>query len=474
MWQEQTSDLNGAMATSVRRLWQNPRVEKILLPYALQSTQAHLRMLGDCHLIDADVSEALSESVALLRDKVANGENILEKGDEDVLSAVQRHIDDTVGAHADAVRLFLNPREQLAIDLRLWMRDTVLSIAAGIAQLRTTILAIAEEQIEVMLPTYVHMKKSRSIALSDFWLTYELRFARDFKRLDEIRKKLETIPLTETVQLSSGKVIEKERVGQYLGFYTIVENNLDATTDRDYLLEFSAFASILCVHISQLAADLITWSTQEFGFVRQTRPFQFHGHEVSHKKNQEILGMLRSRPSAVFGRMQESFAAMKGLSVNYSQDFEECVPSVIDTADHVNFLIELLIAYLPNLEFDMDALKDASNPVIISGESAIEFLVARQVDRKKAEKAVEELIQYCKERHKQPSDMTMNEWSQFSMAFDSGIYDAIANSEMEQASSHNSEYLHLDVRRKVMESIQSAHLLVEDDRNTLSAPDLHL
>jgi argininosuccinate lyase len=134
----------------------------------------------------------------------------------------------------------------------------------------------------------------------------------------------------------------------------------------------------------------------------------------------------------------------------------------------------LLIAYLPNLEFDIDALKDASNPVIISGESAIEFLVARQVDRKKAEKAVEDLIHYCKERHKQPSDMTMNEWSQFSMAFDSGIYDAIANSEMEQASSHNSEYLHLDVRRKVMENIQSAHLLIEDDMTMLSAPDLHL
>lgn len=467
MLQEQTK-------SSLRRFWQNPRVEKILLPYALMSTQAHLRMLGDCHLIDPDAAEALCESVANLREQVGNGESILDKDDEDVLAAVQRHIDDTVGAHADAVRLFLNPREQLAIDMRLWMRDTVLAMGSSLAQLRNTILSIAEEQIEVMLPTYVHMKKSRSIALSDFWLTYEQRFARDFKRLDEIRKKLETIPLTETVQLSSGKVIEKERVGQYLGFYTIVENNLDATTDRDYLLEFSSFASILCVHISQLASDLIIWSTQEFGFVRQARPFYFQHHEVSQKKNQEILGVLRSRPSAVFGRMQESFAALKGLSVNYSQDFEECVPSVIDTADHVNFLIDLLIAYLPNLEFDMEALKDASNPVIISGESAIEFLVARQVDRKKAEKAVEDLIHYCKERHKQPSDMTMNEWSQFSMAFDSGIYDAIANSEMEQASSHNSEYLHLDVRRKVMENIQSARLRIEDDLTTLSAPDLHL
>jgi argininosuccinate lyase len=473
MWQEQTQE-QVTQHNNARRLWQDPRIEAKLLPYTLLSTQAHLRMLGDCHLIDPDAASALCDSVAGLREQVSNGQNFLEKDDEDILFAVQRHIEETVGSHTDAVRLFLNPREQLAIDMRLWMRDALREIGTRITELRRTILAIAEEQIEVMLPTYVHFKKSRSIALSDFWLTYESRFARDFKRLDEIRKKLETIPLTETVQLSSGKVIEKERVGQYLGFYTIVENNLDATTDRDYLLEFSAFASILCVHVSQLASDLMTWSTQEFGFVRQTRPFYFQHHEVSQKKNQEILGVLRSRPSAVFGRMQESFATMKGLSVNYSQDFEECVPSVMDSADHTNFLIELLIAYLPNLEFDIDALKDASNPVIISGESAIEFLVARQVDRKKAEKAVEDLIHYCKERHKQPSDMTMNEWSQFSMAFDSGIYDAIANSEMEQASSHNSEYLHLDVRRKVMENIQSAHLLIEDDMTMLSAPDLHL
>lgn len=459
---------------NARRLWQNPRIEKILLPYTLQSTQAHLRMLGDCSLIDADMARRLAQSVSALIEKVKDGKAVLERDDEDVLSAVERHLVETVGSHADAVRLFSAPREQMAIDIRLWMRDTALATAAKIGQLRFTLLKIAEEQKEIMLPTYVHLKKSRSITLSDFWLTNEQRFARDFKRLEEIRKKLDTLPLSETIQLSSGKVIERQKVGQYLGFHNIVENNLDAATDRDYLLEFSAFASILSVHISQLASDLMTWSTQEYGFVRQTKPFHFYDQEVSHKRNQEVLAVLRSRPAAVFGRMQEALVAMKGLSINYSQDFEECVPSVIETAENINFLIDLLIAFLPNLEFDLEALKDASNPVIVSGESAIEFLVARQVERKKAEKAVEELIQYCKERHKQPSDMTLNEWSQFSMAFDSDIYDAIANSEMEQSTSYNSEYLHLDVRRRVMESIKSARQSVEQDMASLTAPDLLL
>ncbi len=237
-------------------------------------------------------------------------------------------------------------------------------------------------------------------------------------------------------------------------------------------MEFAAFASIMSVHISQLSSDLMTWSTQEFGFVRQTRSFNFYDQEVSHKRSQEVLAVLRSRPAAVFGDMQETLSAMKGLSINYSQDFEECVPAAIDISDNINFLIDLLIAFLPNLEFDVDVLKDASNPVIISGESAIEFLVARGVDRRKAEKAVEDLIEYCKARHKQPSDMTMNEWSQFSMSFDSGIYEAIANTEMEQSTSYGYEWLVPDIVRKTMESIQSARLLVEDDITTLTAPEL--
>ncbi len=475
---ENTKARNGGYAddplqgTNARRLWQSPRIENILLPYTLQSTQAHLRMLGDCSLIDPEVATELSESLSELRQKVKDGHSILEKDDEDILSAVVRHLNETVGSHADSVRLFSTAREQQSIDMRLWMRDTALATSASIAQLRFTLLNLAEHHKEIMLPTYVHLKKSRSISLSDFWLTYELRFARDFKRLEEVRKKLETLPLTETVQLSTGKVIERQKIGQYLGFYTIIENNLDAATDRDYLLEFAAFASIMSVHISQLSSDLMTWSTQEFGFVRQTRPFHFNDQTVSPKRNQEVLAVLRSRPAAVFGSLNETLSTMKGLSINYSQDFEECVPAAIDIADNVNFLIDLLIAFLPNLEFDADVLKDASNPVIISGESAIEFLVARGVDRRKAERAVEELIEYCKQRHKQPSDMTMNEWTQFSMAFDSGIYEAIANSEMEQSTSYGYEWLVPDIVRKTMESIESARLLVEDDMTTLSAPEL--
>ena len=350
----------------------------------------------------------------------------------------------------------------------------MLATSASIAQLRLCLLNLADEHAEIHLPTYVHLKKSRSIMVADFWLTYELRFARDFQRLEEIRKKLDTLPLTENVQLSNGKVIDRQRIGQYLGFYTILENGLDAATDRDYLLEFAAFASILSVHISQLSSDLMTWSTQEFGFVRQTRSFHFLDQEVSSKRNQEVLAVLRSRPAAVFGGLQEALSAMKGLSINYSQDFEECVPAAIDIAENINFLIDLLIAYLPNIEFDRDALKDASNPVIVSGESAIQFLVDRGVDRRKAEKAVEDLIEYCKQRRKSPSDMTLNEWTQFSMAFDSEIYDAIANSEMEQTTSYGNDWLALDIARKIKERVQSARLLVEDDMTTLTAPDMHI
>ncbi|HIA54932.1 MAG TPA: hypothetical protein EYN91_23090 [Candidatus Melainabacteria bacterium] len=461
-------------SANVRRLWQNPRIEAMLLPFTLQSTQAHLRMLGDCSLIDPDIATGLASAVGDLRKRVHEGENILDRNDEDVLSAVERHLSETFGVNAGAVRLFSTPREQLSVDTRLWMRDTALSTAASIAQLRLTLLNLADQHAEIHLPTYVHLKKARSIMVADFWLTYELRFARDFQRLEDIRKKLDTLPLSENVQLSSGKVIDRQRIGQYLGFYTILENGLDAATDRDYLMEFAAFASILSVHISQLSSDLMTWSTQEFGFVRQTQPFQFYDQEVSQKRNQEVLAVLRTRPAAVFGDLQATLSAMKGLSINYSQDFEECVPAAIDISDNINFLIDLLIAYLPNLEFDVENLKDASNPVIVSGESAIQFLVDRGVDRKKAEKAVQELVEYCKQRHKSPSDMTLNEWTRFSLAFDSDIYDAIANSEMEQSTSHGNEWLTLDIARKIKERVQSARLHVEDDMTSLSAPDLHI
>lgn len=462
------STYTGTMhSTGMRNLWQSPRVEKILLPYTLRSTEAHVRMLGDSQLIEPEVAERVAAAIIELAAKNRAGEVFITAEDEDVTSAIQRHLAETLGEDARVVKQFFTPRDQFSTDIRLWMKETVVGISFNLLRLRDLFVALAERDRETIMPSYVHQKKSRSISLADFWLANEMRFARDFNRLEELRERLETLPLSEAVQLSSGKFIERSRIGLYLGFETVIENTLDAASDRDHLLEFAAFASLLGVHISQMASDLMTWSMHEFGFIRLPRPFFFKDQEISNKKHQELLGIMRSRPAAIFGRMQEILSAMKGLSINYSQDIEECLPGVMETADHITFLVEMSLALLPQLEFDVDSLRDAANPVVVSGESAIDYLVNRDVRRPAAEKIVEQVMQYCKDRRKQPIDMTMNEWNLFSQAFDEGVYDAVANTELEQPVVYNNEWLSPDVSQRIVLNVERARKDIERDRAAL-------
>ena len=409
-----------------RRFWQSPEVERTLLCADIESNIAHVRMLGETNIIEKLVSAEVVAGLEQIRKEIASGLPVLQNDDIDIHSALHRRLRDIVGNMADVVRIAKSHNDQIATDIRLWLRDVTLDIFELLIQVRYKLLQLAERDLDVVMPGYTHMQPAVPILLAHWWLANETRMGRDFSRLTDFYKRMNTLPLGACQLAGTTQPIDRQLVAKFLGFDSVMENSLDAVSDRDYLIEFGAAASIIGVHLSQMSSELLLWSTQEFAFVRLPRSFVFRSQSMPQKRNPELLEILRSRPSVLNGRLSQFLNELKGLSVSYSQDLQECLPGLLDVVENVKFILELTDVLLPAFRFDTVRMQKLANADMTNAGHAIDYLIERDVPPDKAMKYVDQILDYCRERNKALPDLTLNEWIQFTPAFNDDIYNYVS------------------------------------------------
>lgn len=412
-----------------RRIMDKPDIEAILFAYAVRSTSAHVQMLSETGLTDGKSATTILQALGAISDSLARGEALIEEDDADVYDALERKLKESVGELAQVASLAKSRNDQLATDLRLYLRDAVLQIAAGIIDLRRQIIELAERDLDIVMPGYTHMQPAEAILLSHWWLANESRFSRDFARLFDLYERLNVLPLGACVLAGAKEPIDRTLVARYLGFADVIENSLDAVSDRDFLIEFSSFATLTGLHLSQIGSELSIWATQEFGFVRLPRHLVVRSQSFPLKRNPEILEVLRARPALIYGRLMEFIAELKAINTGFSQDLQECVPGLFDVVETVKLLLDLSNAVLPGLELDQERMKEVACADLLNVNHALDYLLAKGLSREQSTKAVEQLAAYCRTRNKYLSDLALSEWQQFSPAFEMDIYDYIAMEE---------------------------------------------
>ena len=406
----------------VRRFWQSPRVEGSLLFYDIDSSLAHIRMLGDTGIVESETVLAVTGGLEQIRRELSAGGFSVQAGDVDIHMALERRLSEIVGDASQALRIAKSRNDQIATDIRLWLRDAVFDVFAHLLSLRKVLIYLTERDIEVVMPGYTHMQPAMPILLSHWWLAHESRFRRDFNRLIDFYTRVNVLPLGACALAGTDRPIDRSLVARYLSFDGIVENSLDAVSDRDYLVEFGSFATLVATHVSQLSGELLLWSTQEFGFARLRKAFVFGSLSMPQKRNPELLEILRSRPSAIAGHLIEFVYQLKALPMGFSQDLQESLPGLLDIVDHLKFILELECVLLMGMEFDAGKMKQMALADLTNASNAMDFLTARGVMQEKAAKIVELLVNYCNQRNKYLSDLALSEWQQFSPVFDLDIY----------------------------------------------------
>jgi argininosuccinate lyase len=410
----------------VRRFWQNPSVERALIKYDIASSRAHVRMLGETGIINRNVSQKVIEALAQILKELEDGVEFLSANDSDIHLGLERRLEEVVGDDAKIVKIAKSRNDQIATDIRLWLRDVSLEIYSKILDVRQVLVTLAERDLEVIMPGYTHGQPAMPILLAHWWLANDARFRRDLSRLKDLYVRMNALPLGACAIAGTNQPIDRSLVASYLAFDDVIENSLDAISDRDYLIEFSSFASIVGTHISQMSAEILLWATQEFGFVRLPRALVFRSQNMPQKRNPELLEILRSRPAILNGRLFEFLTQLKGLSISYSQDLQECLPGLIDVVENLKFILELTKELLPTLKFDLKRMRELANTDLTNAANAVDYLVERDIPLDKAASIVESLVSYCKERNKQLTDLSPNEWEQFSPVFGHEIYDYVA------------------------------------------------
>ncbi|MBX9880250.1 MAG: argininosuccinate lyase [Candidatus Obscuribacterales bacterium] len=420
----QSSEIS-ANCEQVGRFWQNPRVEQLLLPHDLACSQAHVQMLGEQGIIDKQVAKTVIDGLQTILTEVKNGKSPLKSEDQDIHAGVERRLAELIGEASQAIKLAKSRNDQIATDIRLWLRDSTVEIFEHLLAVRQSLLELAKRDLSVSMPGYTHMQPAVPILLSHWWLANEARLRRDTERLLDFYGRLNTLPLGASALAGTTQPIDRKLVASYLGFADVIENSLDAVADRDYLIEFGSFAALVGIHLSQMSSDLLLWATQEFAFVKLPRAFGLRSLNMPQKRNPELLEILRSRPSQIFGRLNEFCAELKGLPFAFSQDLQECLPGLIDMVDTLKFLLELTGKLLPALRFDAERMKEAASQDLTNAANAVDYLVERDTAPDKAAKIIESIVQYCKERNKDLSDLALSEWQHFSAAFDNEIYEHV-------------------------------------------------
>lgn len=425
----QASDDFQSQRIQFRRISLDTNIEIELFKRALMSSSAHVQMLGKTGIVSGQSAQRILQALDEIKEEMQSGKEILLSSDADVYEALERLLKLRVGEEFILARTAKSHNDQAATDLRLWMRDATLQIGERLLSIRKAFTDLAERDIEAVMPGYTHMQPAEAILLSHWWLANEVRFCRDFSRMMDFYKRLNVLPLGANVLAGTREPIDRRMVADLLGFDDLIENSLDAVSDRDFLIEFGAFASIVGLHLSQLGSELLLWATQEFAFIRIPQHLIIRSHAFPLKRNPEVLEVLRARPALIFGRMIEFIVELKAVTTGFSQDLQECVLGVADIIDTLTLLLDLAAGVLPGIDFDKNRMREVACADLVNVSNALDYLLSRGVSREIAARVVEQLGSYCRTRNKYLSDLGLNEWQQFSPAFEEDIYEHVTMEE---------------------------------------------
>jgi len=416
----------------IRRFWLTPEVEEALRDHAIVSYIAHVRMLGVQGIVSLATAQRVEAGLFALLDECKEKLCLLTNQDGDIQQAIGRRLSELIGEEAVVIDIAKSQNDHVATTTRLYLREATGQFFAKLLKIRSLLLALAVRDLDVPMPGYTHMQPATPILLAHWWLANEARFGRDFDRLLQIFERLNMCPLGACALAGTSKPIDRALVASYLGFDQVIENSLDAVSDRDYVIELASFAALVGVHLSQMSSELLLWTTQEFGFVRLPQALTSKSVSMPHKRNPEVLELLRARAATFSGRLTEFLSQLKGLPVSYTGDIKENLPGAVDMVENLRFVMELTATVLPAFKFDVKRMLLQANIDLTNAGFAFDYLVDHGVSQEKAREVMESVVDYCHKRARQLTDLTPSEWQQFSPAFDHDLYTSLTVEESVQ------------------------------------------
>jgi argininosuccinate lyase len=397
-----------------------------LIEYDITGSQAHAQMLGHTQIISAEEAEQLVTGLEQIRQEYRQGKFHPGIDAEDVHFAVEKRLTELVGDVGKKLHTGRSRNDQVGTDTRLYLRDQIQQIRQQLREFQTVLLDIAEKNVETLIPGYTHLQRAQPVSLAHHLLAYFQMTQRDWERLADVSRRVNISPLGCGALAGTTFPIDRKYTAELLHFEQIYGNSLDGVSDRDFVIEFLCAGSIIMVHLSRLAEEVILWSSEEFRFITLQDSCATGSSIMPQKKNPDVPELVRGKTGRVFGHLQAMLVMMKGLPLAYNKDLQEDKEAIFDSVKTLKSCLQAMtILMREGLEFRNQRLAEAVTTDFSNATDVADYLAARGVPFREAYNLVGKVVKTSIAAGKLLKDLELAEWQKLHPAFAEDIYAAI-------------------------------------------------
>ena len=400
--------------------------DKRLIDVDIMGSIVHAKMLAKQNIIsDADKDSIINGLNSILSD-VKSGNILITEEYEDVHSFVEANLIDRIGDAGKKLHTGRSRNDQVALDMRLYTRDTVLKTKSLLITLLSEINNVMKENIDTYMPGFTHLQKAQPVTLAHHFGAYFEMFKRDVLRLTDIYERMNYCPLGAGALAGTTYPLDREFVAENLGFLAPTANSMDSVSDRDYLIEYLSALSIIMMHLSRFCEEIIIFNSNEYRFVEIDDTFSTGSSIMPQKKNPDIAELIRGKTGRVYGALMSLLTTMKGIPLAYNKDMQEDKELSFDAFDTVNNCIHLFTGMIATIKFNKEVMEKSAMNGFTNATDAADYLVKKGMPFRDAHAVIGRLVLYCIENNKAIHELKLLELKSICDMFDMDVYDEIS------------------------------------------------
>ena len=400
--------------------------DKILAPYDIQGSIAHATMLQEVGLLTEDEKNQIIKGLEQILAEINADEFEWSVALEDVHMNIESRLTKLIGNAGKKLHTGRSRNDQVATDIRLYLRDQVDDILAEINRLQIALLDLAEQEASTILPGFTHLQAAQPISFGHHMMAYFEMLSRDAERLVDTRKRMNSMPLGSAALAGTTYPINRERTAQLLGFERICLNSLDGVSDRDFAIEFLSAASIIMMHLSRFSEELILWSSAQFHFIELPDSFCTGSSIMPQKKNPDVPELVRGKTGRVYGNLISMLTIMKSQPLAYNKDNQEDKEPLFDTVDTLKACLRVFADMVPTIEAQRDTMYNSCKKGYTTATDLADYLVNKGLAFRDAHEVVGKSVSYGIEHQKDLAELSLEELQLFDDRIENDVFDILS------------------------------------------------
>ena len=422
MWEGRTSGKTNELADEFNS---SIKIDKRLYEVDIEGSIAHVAMLSRCNIISKSEEKKIVAALKKILDDIKKGKLKIKESAEDIHMFIEEILTKRIGQVGKKLHTARSRNDQVALDIRMYLRDEASQLIDLLVMMIECIIAIADENRDTIMSGFTHLQKAQPITFAHHILAYGMMFARDIERINDTKKRINVSPIGACALAGTTYKTDREYEAKLLGFDAICENSIDAVSDRDFIVEFASDLSIVSMHLSRFAEELIVWSSDEFKYVELSDAYTTGSSIMPQKKNSDMAELVRGKTGRVYGNLINILTTLKGLPLAYNKDMQEDKELIFDSIDTVRMCLKIFMGMISTMKIYKENMREDAATGFINATDLADYLVMKGLAFRDAYKISGKIVNFCIREKYVLENLPIENYKKFSKKFDDDVYEFI-------------------------------------------------